>query len=121
MKTYISLPISARQEAGRMDEVILQAKQAAEYLQSLGHEPVSPMELHPDGSRTYGQFMGRDIEVLIDSCDAVYFCAGWEGSKGCQLEWYCARIYEKRMMFEDGYVPGRSTPIGKGELIVINE
>jgi len=100
MKVYISLPISERQKAGRMNEVILQAEAAADFLRSQGHEPVSPLELHPDQERTYGQFVGRDIEVLIDECDAVYFCEGWEASEGCQLEWYASLIYRKEILYE---------------------
>lgn len=33
--------------------------------------------------------MGRDIEKLL-LCDAVYFCEGWQESRGCRVESYIA-------------------------------
>jgi hypothetical protein len=43
--------------------------------------------------------MGRDIQALLE-CDAVYFCRGWQDSKGCQAEYEVAKIYGKKMVFE---------------------
>lgn len=107
MKVYISLPITGH----NINQVRKRAEQAASHLRALGHEPVSPLELHPDQECTYGQFMGRDIEVLIDQCEAIYFLKGWISSNGCKLEWYCSCIHNKQMMFEDGRVPGHPFPV----------
>lgn len=97
MKTYISLPITGHD----FNQVVAQCRQAAAHLRQQGHTPVSPIELHPDQDRTCGQYIGRDIEVLIDQCEAIYFCEGWETSKGCQLEWHTAKIYQKQEMYEN--------------------
>lgn len=39
---------------------------------------------------TYDHFMDNDLEWLR-LCDAIYFCPGWESSKGCQIERDAAR------------------------------
>jgi hypothetical protein len=47
---------------------------------------------------SYGQYMGEDIQYIIDFADTVYFCEGWQGSKGCRLEYEAAKIYDKRII-----------------------
>lgn len=90
MKIYISLPISGK-------NVMTQtgiALSVAEQIRDLGHEPVNPFETPlapPEWSerQKYAYYMGRDIEKLL-LCDAVYFCEGWQESRGCRVESYIA-------------------------------
>lgn len=90
MKIYISLPISGK-------NVMTQtgiALSVAEQIRDLGHEPVNPFEpplAPPEWSerQKYAYYMGRDIEKLL-LCDAVYFCEGWQESRGCRVESYIA-------------------------------
>lgn len=90
MKIYISLPISGK-------NVMTQtgiALSVAEQIRDLGHEPVNPFETPlapPERSerQKYAYYMGRDIEKLL-LCDAVYFCEGWQESRGCRVESYIA-------------------------------
>ena len=98
MKTvYISAPISSRPKhvathVFNMAESILYKK---------GYNVViNPLKLnHPDNS-TYGEYIGVDIRELIDNADAIYFCRGWEASKGCMLEFCAGKVYGKEIMFE---------------------
>jgi hypothetical protein len=48
----------------------------------------------------YADYIGFDISYIIDSIDVIYFCRGWEKSKGCMLEFSAAKIYGKEMIFE---------------------
>lgn len=90
MKIYISLPISGK-------NVMTQtgiALSVAEQIRDLGHEPVNPFETPlapPEWSerQKHAYYMGRDIEKLL-LCDAVYFCEGWQESRGCRVESYIA-------------------------------
>lgn len=68
-------------------------------LVSNDYEPVTPFDVSPDSNASYTEHMGKDIQALLE-CDAVFFCRGWQDSKGCQAEYEVARIYGKQMVFE---------------------
>lgn len=103
MKVYISLPITGID----LETVRKCSEEAKAFLRSTGHEPVSPLDLHNGNQEcSYGEYMGKDIQTLIDECEAIYFADNWSLSDGCRLEFYCAKIYNKQMMFADGAVPG---------------
>ena len=98
MKTkymYISAPIT-----GLSPKVVNKVFSDAEKeVAQLGFNPINPLTL-TDSGMSYGECIGVDIQELIDSASAVYFCKGWEKSKGCMLEFAAAKIYEKEMHFE---------------------
>ena len=103
MKVYISLPITGLD----LEVQKLVAEQAAERIRAMGDEPVNPFDVpYPPniGSLTEEQlwayYMGRDIEQLL-LCDAIYFCNGWQKSKGCNIEYLVAVIAQKEMLFEN--------------------
>lgn len=37
-------------------------------------------------------YLGSAIRTM-DAADVVYFCKGWENSKGCQVEHYVCELY----------------------------
>lgn len=93
MKIYISIPISGHDLAAQRAK----AKEIADKLRKLGHEPVNPFdtpEAPPDMSdkERYAYYMGEDIKRLL-MCDAIVICEGWNKSKGCCLEFHAASIY----------------------------
>lgn len=97
MKLYISIPISGRP--------ILEAKHHAERikarLEEHGHECITPFDVCPESGKTYGYYMGRDIEALLaDDINGVVFGHGFHNSKGCQLEHATAQIYGKHIVYE---------------------
>lgn len=47
---------------------------------------------------SYGYYKGKDIELMME-CDAIYLGNGWEDSKGCQLAYQLAIIYNKEIVF----------------------
>lgn len=95
MKVYISLPITGHP----FKEVKQKAQEAKRTLSGRGYEAVSPLDLHGGKKKTYAQYIGKDLEALIE-CDAVFLCSGWQESKGCTLEYHAARIYGKIIMNE---------------------
>ncbi|MBR8707201.1 DUF4406 domain-containing protein [Bacteroides pyogenes] len=92
-KVYLSLPISGRP----LEEAMAYARVMKEELQSQGYEVVTPFEVCPNSEEPYSRLMGRCIEVLLE-CDEVYFCLGWQRSKGCMTEFEIARIYGKEIL-----------------------
>ena len=53
-----------------------------------------------DNTKLLSWWIGEDLKLLME-CDAVFFCFGYDISKGCQLEYRCAEIYEKKILCED--------------------
>lgn len=94
-KVYISIPISGKD----ITEVKLHLDYVKNRLASDFCEPVTPFDVSPDSNASYAEHMGRDIQALLE-CDVVFFCIGWQNSKGCQAEYEVAKIYGKKMVFE---------------------
>lgn len=94
-KVYISIPISGKD----ITEVNLHVDLAKKGLESNDYNPITPFDASPDSNASYAEHMGRDIQAILE-CDAVYFCRGWQDSKGCQAEYEVAKIYGKKMVFE---------------------
>lgn len=38
--------------------------------------------------------------VIMSHCDAVYFCGGWEGARGCRVEHEAAQTYGLKIIYE---------------------
>lgn len=87
MKFYVSLPITGRP----LDKAKRMAEATKALLASMGFKAITPFDVCPEPDLRYAQYMGRDIEALLE-CDAVYFCPGWADSKGCLLEHQAAAI-----------------------------
>lgn len=94
MKVYISLPITGHD----LSERKAVAKIAANALRQAGHEPINPFDSDQDGM-TYGEYLGKDIALIIDQADAVMMLPGWRKSKGCKIEFECACICDKKIGF----------------------
>lgn len=47
-----------------------------------------------------GEYLGADIEAIVDRSTDVFFCEGWEASKGCTVEMAAARAYGKNILFQ---------------------
>lgn len=105
IKVYISLPITGQENTvmGRC----LKAKQQIEWLfatadNTRGYVPeiVTPLDADKigtpkhDNSKPLSYWIGEDIKLLMD-CDAIYLCEGYAKSRGCQLEYKCASLYQK--------------------------
>lgn len=95
---YISLPISGYDLAERKQCAICAEKQIADrYPKPL--QVITPFTVCPEADKPYSYYMGKDVEALLE-CDAVFFCKGWQNSKGCMAEFAVARIYGKELFFE---------------------
>lgn len=80
MKIYIAGPMS------NLPEYNLPAfAAAAEQLLAAGHDPVNPGHRGVIDGYTWRDYMRDGLSLLL-TCEAVALLAGWEASKGAQLE-----------------------------------
>lgn len=105
-RCYICLPISGDEKTA-----ICRANYAAKEVEKLGYNPLTPMEINDESQDTLDNperpiefFMGNDIKALIGDCDAIYMCKGWENSKGCNVEFECAKQYNKTIFYQESYI-----------------
>lgn len=68
MKTYVSLPISGHD----IEETKEYAEKIKKFLEEKGDEIVTPFDTCNEEGKSYSDYMGRSIEVLLE-CDAVFF------------------------------------------------
>ena len=83
MKVYVAGPVTGREDGNEKA-----FRECADALRNLGHEPLVPHDVVPDGS-TWEEAM-RSCVVWLVSCDAVCLLDGWYMSRGASLEYYVA-------------------------------
>lgn len=102
-KCYICLPIT-----GFEDTVFKRVEEAKADIEKMGLIPVSPLEYNeqtPDNidfhTSKLGSYMGRDVKCLIDDCDCIFYCKGYQNSKGCNVEREVAKQYGKVELYQE--------------------
>lgn len=107
MKLYIATPINARKEKDLLEK-LRAARHRVELLKELLEEDERFVDY--DMISTFDLPHGANLpeEAAISSCvfavltsDAIYLDHGWEGSKGCNLEYRAAKIYGKQIYEHD--------------------
>lgn len=114
VKVYIAGPINGHEDLNKEN-----FDKAKEYLNSIGFEPLSPLDIEPlasphvcrgevaQGGHNYGCYMIPDLKALLD-CEGYTLLAGWEKSKGAKVEHIVAQICGIQYI----HLPA---PIGPGE------
>jgi hypothetical protein len=52
---------------------------------------------------SWGQILGRDVELIADKCNGIILLSGWEKSKGARLEVVTGLLcYHTIFMYEGG-------------------
>lgn len=95
MKIFLSIPISGFNHKTQKDK----ADRIKLLLSKKGNEVVNPFDIYAGKNPSYFDHISYDLRALSD-CDAVFFCNGWQNSKGCRLERSFCEIYGKKMLFE---------------------
>lgn len=102
-KAMLSQPI-----AGRTDEEIIDTRnRAVKFLKEEGYEVVNTLftdEWYSNEKMTERGvvqiplcFLAKSLENM-SLCHAVYFCKGWESTRGCRLEHDAAMAYGLEMI-----------------------
>ena len=110
MKLYIATPINARQEQ-TMREKLDAAKHRVEMLKAIladdvrfkKYELISTFDFN-DMYDTEEMAMSRCIYHVLTS-DAIYLDHGGTASKGCNLEYQAAKIYDKQIFINTEHKP----------------
>lgn len=95
MRTYISGRISGLD----FDDVIKNFKSAYDLLQSVGLQPVNPLDNGLSRNETWEKHMIRDIEILL-SCDAILMLDDWIDSRGARIEKVIAQEAGLRVLYQ---------------------
>lgn len=108
MNIYISGPISGHPRTqtshvfGEAERLIAEA----------GHTPVSPLDNGLPPHSTYEQHLAADFAMLL-GCDAILLLYGWQGSRGCRMEYSIASNMGKTIFTSfAGLSHVRRTPAG---------
>ena len=104
-KAFISTPMSDRSP----EEIQESLRRAAEYLKKKGYTAASSYD--PDGIYNAAKegiknpslyMLGKSFVIMSD-CDAVFFCRGWDHSRGCKLEFEAAFDYGLDIYHEEEF------------------
>jgi len=105
MKAMISQPMAGKTE----QEIIDTRDRALFYLKSLGYEVVNTLftdEWYSNQSMTERGvvqvplcFLAKSLENM-SLCHVVYFCNGWNKTRGCSIEHEVAKVYGLKILYE---------------------
>lgn len=106
MKAMISQPMIGKTQA----EIECARNEAIKFLNKLGYEventyfgnAIHDKELMKEKGITSMSlyFLSKSLESM-SKCEAVYFCSGWEGARGCRCEHGIAQAYGLKRLYED--------------------
>lgn len=105
-KVMISQPMAGR----TIEDILSKRNETREALKRLGFDEVVDTvfldvvscktrlmkngKIHPD------LYLLGSALITMSECDAVYFCDGWERTRGCQIEYAAAEAYGLKIMYE---------------------
>lgn len=103
MKIFISLPFTGKEDT--LFERLNDAKQwvkdnypTAEIITQSNIDIIAS-EQKSVADEQFPFYMGQDIQYILES-DAILMCEGWESSRGCQLEYRAAELFDVYIIFK---------------------
>jgi hypothetical protein len=97
-KAMISQPMAGKTE----EEILAEKAKAVKVLKEKGYEIVNtyfgddfdkPESLRNIGVQNIPLYFLAQSLAKMSTCDAVYFCKGWEFARGCLVEYRAAASY----------------------------
>ena len=100
----ISQPIAGKTE----EEIQVTRNKAINKLNELGYELVNTLytdervakEKANDVANVPLWFLAKSLQKMSE-CDAIYFCRGWENTRGCNVEHEAADLYGLKLIYEE--------------------
>ena len=89
---YLSIPISGM-PINEVKDKANEYKRTLE-VEYLDYDIYTPFDVVNEENKEYGYYMGKDIEFIIQYADMVIFVYDYNESKGCNLEFETAKIYD---------------------------
>lgn len=103
MKLYIATPINARPEQGfrnKRKAAMRRVRELKEIIKTdprfYGYSMISSFDVNKTENISEAIAMGNCIQAVMES-DAIYLDHAWQSSKGCNLEYRAAKIYDKEI------------------------
>ena len=96
MKVFLSQPMHGLTE----EEVMVERTRCLKWLQEkYGYVELIDNYHHNDAPEKAGRLwhLGRSIQMMGEA-DAVFFCCGWAGAKGCSIEYEIAVQYGLKIL-----------------------
>ena len=107
MKLYIATPINARHEQGfrnKRKAAMRRVRELKEIIKTdprfYGYSMISSFDVNKTENISEAIAMGRCVQAVMES-DAIYLDHAWQSSKGCNLEYRTAKIYDKEIYEHD--------------------
>jgi hypothetical protein len=104
-KAMLSQPMAGKTQ----DEIVATREKAIAALEAKGYEIVNTLftdEWYSKDSMTERGvvqiplcFLAKSLENM-SLCDVVYFCKGWEQTRGCKIEHEVAKVYGMKIIYE---------------------
>lgn len=95
MKIFIAIPVSDRDETEAREHAgLIKAS-----LSKAGHRPTTPFDNYAGKHPTYVDHITQHLRI-IENCDALFLCDGWQFSCGCRIEAHFANEFGKQIMYE---------------------
>ena len=98
MKLYIATPINARPEQGFRNKYKAAQKRVRELKEIIKTD--HRFDVNKSQNISEAIAMGNCIQAVME-CDAIYLDHAWQSSKGCNLEYRAAKIYDKEIYEHD--------------------
>lgn len=109
IQVYISLPMSGHEDTvrKRYDTAVEKVKDMFPKANITFVGPTNINEFDYNGpivphDKKWSYYMAKDIEPLLDSTH-IFLCKGWNGSKGCRVEYAIAKEINIIPLFEPNY------------------
>lgn len=99
MKVYISGPITGT------TDYMERFRSIEERMAAAGIVAINPAKVNAQlpGTLSHAEYMKTSI-AMLDMCEAVYMMAGWQQSKGCNIEFEYACEHGIAIYFEVGKI-----------------
>lgn len=110
MKIFISTPVNGRKESTLQEKrkaahrraKMLKAYMKSEYPHAVVVTPFDAVPL--DSNLKEHEAVGECISLLL-TCDTILLDRGWTASKGCNLEYRAAKLYNLHIIDGNGQIP----------------
>lgn len=106
LRAMISQPMAGKSK----EEILSTRSKAVAALEAMGYEVLNTYfddEWHAQqGMQEHGienipvYFLAQSLECM-SACQAVYFCKGWEDTRGCPVEHKVAKDYGLKIIYEE--------------------
>ena len=102
IRVFVSVGMSGRNEEDIREDIRRSEKILKEIMEETDFEIVHNYDCVTPKDKEVGRlyYLGNAI-VKMDECDLIFFTKGYEQHKGCLIEEYIAKLYQKDVVYEN--------------------